>query len=112
MAVPPQRNHSSLFDVFLASVQERREEDSSRDIRTMSRESKKMVKRRTWYDSRNSDKVILHRGSVEVSSCWCCFGENRQSCRHFCRLHQLLIRFWMENSTFSSVLLLMEVMER
>lgn len=45
MAVPPQRNHSSLFDVFLASVQERREEDSSRDIRTMSRESKKMVKR-------------------------------------------------------------------
>lgn len=45
MAVPPQRNHSSLFDVFLADVQERREEDSSRDIRTMSRESKKMVKR-------------------------------------------------------------------
>ena len=45
MAVPPQWNHSSLFDVFLADVQETREEDSSRDIKIMSRESKKMVTR-------------------------------------------------------------------
>lgn len=88
----------SLLPLLLApfGLQESKEEESSREVKTRSTKRRETVIVRSGVDSRNFINFVLHGALLGAKTC----PLEKNRC-HFCLLCQLFVRFWIEFSTFS-----------